>query len=139
MTVFLYGLAETGQVRRASDLAGIDHTTVYRHKMANPEFAAAYAEAMTIAADKLEGEGFRRAFEGVPEAVYSFGQVCGYVIKYSDGLLQFMLKGLKKEVYGDSIKLGGSVEITETNRSDAIAELAQQLADLGIKPPTGEG
>lgn len=63
--VFLTALQRTGNVMLSCTHAGIERTTSYRHRRADPTFAAAWAEAMGDAGDGLEAEARRRAVVGV--------------------------------------------------------------------------
>lgn len=111
-------LAETGMIRRAAKAAGIPVHRHYRWLKSDPEYALAIQEAMEQAADLLEEEAIRRARDGVKEPVYYKGEIVGYVYRYSDGLLKFLLQHLKKKVYGNRIELagegGGPVRFTLT-------------------------
>src|SRR5690554_3190265 len=98
-------LAETGMITRAAKAAGIPLSRHYQWMKSDPEYALAIREAMEQAADLLEEEAIRRARDGVKEPVYYKGEIVGYVYKYSDSLLQFLLRGLRREKYGDKIDL----------------------------------
>lgn len=98
-------LAETGMLRRAARAAGIPLHRHYKWIRSDPEYALAIREALEQAADSLEEEAIRRARDGVKEPVYYKGEVVGYVYKYSDSLLQFLLRGLRREKYGDRLDL----------------------------------
>jgi hypothetical protein len=74
-----------------------------------PEFKAAFEQAAEDATDLLEEEARRRAVEGVPEPHFYEGVACGYVQKYSDSLLMFLLKG-KREAYREKRSFGVGVE-----------------------------
>jgi hypothetical protein len=76
-------------------------STAHKHRNKDPEFRAAWEEALKIGYDILESEAIRRATLGASKPVYYKGEVCGHVTEYSDSLLMFMLKHLKKDTYGD--------------------------------------
>ena len=91
---FLEALADTGSVINAVAVAGTSRTRVYELRKLDPEFAAAWAQAEDIAADRLEDEARRRALEGVPELLVSAGKLVRdddgkpiTVRRYSDNLL----------------------------------------------------
>lgn len=67
----------------------------------------AFAEAMTRAKeeadDRLETEALRRAVEGVDEPVFHKGKVCGKVRRYSDGLLQALLRANRPGKFRESV------------------------------------
>lgn len=100
-------LAETGMITRAAKAAGIPLSRHYQWMKSDPEYALAIREAMEQAADLLEEEAIRRARDGVKEPVYYKGEIVGYVYRYSDGLLKFLLQHLKKKVYGNRLELAG--------------------------------
>ena len=51
---FLDALALSCNVKRSAQYAGVDHSTVYRRRLRDPQFAAAWSEAMAIGFDRLE-------------------------------------------------------------------------------------
>jgi hypothetical protein len=55
--------------------AAFDRRTAYAHRLADPEFAADWDDALEASIDDLEGEARRRAMEGVAEPVVSMGRV----------------------------------------------------------------
>jgi hypothetical protein len=121
---FLAVLRESGNVRLACDAAGIDRSTAYLRRQADGTFAAAWDSALDEAADLLEAEAWRRAHEGWDEPVYGRlpgkdageGQI-GIVRKYSDSLMQTLLKGHKPEKYRErqDIALSGGVQVEYVN------------------------
>jgi len=98
---FLDLLAQTGNVSQSAEAVGTTRYTVYRARKADPEFAAAWDEAVEVAVIALEDEARRRAYEGVEEPVFYKGEVCGSIQRYSDTLLIFLLKGHKPDKYRD--------------------------------------
>lgn len=58
---FLTAFALTGNVTAAAKAAGIERSTAYRAKEADPSFAAEWAEAQEVASDALEEEARRLA------------------------------------------------------------------------------
>lgn len=121
---FLTILAESGIVTTACEAAGVDRSTVYLRRDADPAFAAAWEQALEDAADRLEAEARRRAYEGWDEPVFGRvgkdqdGQI-GLVRKYSDSLMQTLLKGAKPEKYRDRQQIEhehhGSLQIEYVN------------------------
>jgi hypothetical protein len=104
-TDFITALRNSGNVRAACNAAHIDRRLAYDHREKQADFAAQWDSAIQDAADVLEAEAQRRAFNGVPEPVYYQGQQVGAVTRYSDTLLIFLLKGIRPEKYGDRIKV----------------------------------
>jgi hypothetical protein len=108
---FLAELRRRGNVSDAARAATIDRTTAYLWRKNEPEFAAAWDEAIEAAIDSLEAEAWRRAAEGVEEPV--IGRVGKdkdgivrdadglplFVRKYSDSLMNTLLKAHRPEKY----------------------------------------
>jgi hypothetical protein len=84
--VFLATLAESGIVRDCCRLAGVARSVAYETRDRDPEFAAAWADALEDACDGLAATARARALES------------------SDTLLIFLLKSHKPEVYGDRFR-----------------------------------
>lgn len=132
--LFLEELARSGNVSLAAKFAGLDRHHAYEARDADPEFAKAWSDAMDAAADLLEQEARRRAYEGVEEPVYGRisreqdGQI-GTVQKYSDVLLIFLLKGARPEKYRERRDVTASVQVSSI--SDLVARVAKGSAGDG--------
>ena len=100
---FLNELAETGNVLATAKMLNLSRRDLYRVRKEDPDFHAAWEEAMDQAADHLEAEARRRAVEGWEEPVFYQGIETGLVRKYSDTLLIFLLKGARPEKYRDRV------------------------------------
>lgn len=121
---FLASLSEQGNIRLACESEGvkIDRSTAYRLRESDPAFAAAWAAALDQAADLLEEEARRRAYEGLRRVKFDRGRPImvpvvgadGLIVRdadgnaelvpyveheYSDTLLIFLLKGVRPEKY----------------------------------------
>lgn len=97
---FLQAFRDTGNISVAAKLAGVDRKEHYRWLEAGGEYPKLFEDATDTAADGLEAEARRRAVEGIEEPVGWFkGEPGGYVKRYSDTLLIFLLKGAKPEKY----------------------------------------
>jgi len=79
----------------------ISRITAYSAKKVNPEFAAAWENALQEGIDLLEEKARQRAFEGIERNVYYQGKVVGKQKEYSDGLTMFLLKAHRPERYRD--------------------------------------
>lgn len=99
---------------------GITPPTVRKWRAEDKEFDEAYSDAEAQVTDTLEKEAIRRARNGVLEPVVSGGKVVmdpanpGEILqvrRYSDGLMQFLLKGRRREVYGDKREISAQVGI----------------------------
>lgn len=108
---FLSALAVNGgRVTDAAKRAGYASSHfVRRYRSENEDFAKQWAEALVAAGDVLVAEATRRAVDGVKEAVYYKGDVVGFISKYSDALLMFLLKGARPETYRDNVKIEATV------------------------------
>lgn len=93
-----------GTVKAACEAAGVGRTTVYEERQANEEFALAWHDIEEETTEMMEREAIRRAAEGVVEPVVSAGKHVTDVRRYSDQLLQFMLRARKPEVYSEKTR-----------------------------------
>src|ERR1700691_189551 len=129
------GLSATG----AATAAGIGRRTAYDWRKADPDFAAAWDLAVESGTDILEDEGWRRAVKGNVEPVVSMGKIVYTkdgepltVTKTSDPILQFLLKGRRREKFSDrvdqSVKLDVKVENDGRSAREVVAERLAQLA-----------
>lgn len=131
---FLASLSKLGNVRLACEASEIDRRTAYNRRGADPDFAKAWDDALDQAADLLEEEARRRAYEGVRRYKFDRGRPImvsvvgddGLAVKdkdgnlelvpyveheYSDTLLIFLLKGIRPEKYRER----GALELTGPN------------------------
>lgn len=99
--LFLEAFVKTGHITMACRAVGIDRSTEWVWRKRDPQFAALREIAGQLAVESLEDEARRRAVDGTLEPVYAGGRVCGWVPRYSDTLLMFLLKGLYPEKYRD--------------------------------------
>lgn len=97
---FLKAFAETCNITDAARLAKIARDTHYGWLGKSPGYAKRFERQRKIAGDELEAEAIRRAYTGYDEPVYYQGEVCGYIRRYSDSLMQFLLRGMMSERYG---------------------------------------
>lgn len=126
---FLAALREVPVVSRAAAACGIERRTAYVHREKDPEFAAAWDDAMEAGVDRAEQEAFRRAVEGTDKGVWHMGNLVGTERVYSDALLGLVLKARRKQVYAERTELtgadGGPVvqQVDDTTRSARVAQL----------------
>lgn len=106
--VFLASLREVPVVARACEAVGIERSTAYRRREDDPEFAAAWDDAMETGIDRAEQEAFRRAVQGTDKGVWHQGVLVGSEKVYSDSLLALMLKARRKTVYAERIEQTGA-------------------------------
>lgn len=110
--LFLATFAKQGNISGAARVAGIGRRTVYDWLHSDPAFVAKYDEAQDEAIDGLEGEAFRRAFEG------------------SDTLLIFLLKGAKPTKYRERVDVSMDVRSVIERLTPDPLERAAVLAEV---------
>jgi len=128
----LANFAECGRIDLACSAVGVSRDTHYEWLKKDPEYSKAYEAARDRAVDLLEAEAWRRAKDGVEEPIVHAGRRAVetvevpelgddgkptgktvkveralVVVRYSDQLLMFLLKGRKREVYGDKFEASG--------------------------------
>jgi hypothetical protein len=112
---FLAAYRQTASITKAAAAAKIDRGMHYRW-LANASYKKAFEAAQEEAAQTLEDEAIRRATEGTLEPVFYQGDMCGAVRRYSDGLMQFLLRGFKPQKYASRTELtgpnGGPLEVS---------------------------
>jgi hypothetical protein len=108
---FLAAFKITGRIDSAAKAAGVDRSSHYDWLREVKGYRELFEAAIAEAADALEDEATRRATEGVLEAHYYQGKPVGARRVYSDGLMMFLLRGLKPAKYRDL----QSVEVTGKN------------------------
>lgn len=95
--VFLQEFARSGLVGASAIRSGVSDDTVRSHRdpkrnTYDPEFCEAYDRAQSIFREGLVSEAYRRAVEGWLEPVYQKGECVGEVRRYSERLLEMLLK-----------------------------------------------
>lgn len=97
--LFLKVLAASGVVQVACRKSGVARETHYKWMRNDPSYPGRVVDAMDDAADILEEEAIRRAYEGVDKPIYHNGKVVDIVKEYSDNLLMFTLKARRPEKF----------------------------------------
>ena len=140
--IFVEALRITGNVSESARRAKIDRKLAYTWRRDDPDFADDWADAENQAADALEAEARRRAVEGWDEPVYRGDgeKPAGTIRKYSDRLLEILLKGHKPQfaqarmvVAGDPnapLELNLSVE----ERAARVAAILDAARKRGTQP-----
>src|ERR1035441_2234043 len=93
---FLAAFVQCSSVTRAAQAAGVCREMHYEWLETDAKYAAAFEAVRDQAAQVLEDEAVRRAYEGTLKPVYYVGQLCGVQREYSDGMLQMLLKGMRR-------------------------------------------
>jgi hypothetical protein len=104
---FLQEFAACGTVTRASRAAKVGRRTVNDWLERDAAFRELYEDALEEAVDMVEDEARRRAIKGTLKPVYQGGVKVGTIREYSDAMLAMILKGRRKEVFGDRHELTG--------------------------------
>ena len=97
---FLAAYRESGVVSLAAHAAGVDRTTPYARRKADPAFAQAWADAEEQATDVLVAEARRRALDS------------------SDALLIFLLKSHRPAIYREKFDVTHRGPIADDHRPD---------------------
>lgn len=92
-------------IREASRVANIDHTTAYKRRETDKAFAKAWDKALSDACDAAEAELYRRGVLGIEKPV-TVAQQREVITEYSDTLLMFMLKA-HREKYREKHEVTG--------------------------------
>ncbi len=111
---FLQSIRLKANVTLACQEVKIARQTAYERRVNNPEFAAAWDDAMEEGADRLEAEAWRRAVEGSERPVFQCGKKVGSIREYSDTLMCLLLKGHKPAKFRERV----SNEISGPNGSE---------------------
>ena len=126
--VFLAAFATNGNVRQSCALAGIARSTITEWRT-DARFAACFETARAESVDRLEQEARRRAIEGIEKPVFYKGKPVGVIREYSDGLLQFLLKG-HSALFRDRTSV--TVEHTLEELVSASYQAPSPVPDVGL-------
>lgn len=121
MLVFLAGLRKYGTVLEGCKISGIDRGTAYLWRKKWVWFDRQWTDALEDAADSLEKSAMER---------------CTPIDSKSDGLLQFMLRGMRKVKYSDRLE---TVEERVTRATVAFTgvDWFDEDEDEDAEPDTG--
>jgi hypothetical protein len=141
---FLSVLRQTGNVGVAAETINVYRTTPYQWKRKDPAFAKQWDEALDAAADIVEAEVRRRAVEGFEEPVFYKGEVVGYVTRYSDRMLELLMKALKPEKFREKaipdgqivIQIAGVEEIKRLREEQPWSAEVEAAEEAEWKPVT---
>lgn len=126
--MFLEVLGKTANVTEAARSAGIGRMTAYDWRAADEAFAKAWDDALEVSVDALEAEARRRAVEGWEEPVFQGGKDVGTIRRYSDRMLEILLKGHRPK-----FRENQRIEVSGPNGGPVVT-----VVDLvrGLTPPT---
>lgn len=102
---FIAAIRETGNISEAVKLAKIPRSTAYQWREKDEAFAKQWDEAIEEATDTLEREARRRAIEGWDEPVFYKGAEQGRIRKYSDRLLEILLRAHRPEKFRERVQV----------------------------------
>ena len=140
--IFLKCYEETGSITKAAEAAQIDRAMHYRRLKKDPKYKAAFEASHEIAVEGLEEEAHRRAVLGIEEPVFWQGMLCKHkdsktgrivtttVRKYSDSLLQFLLRGAKPQRYRERFQADVTANINVTKFKGSLEELLATYRNL---------
>ena len=138
---FIGALADSGSVRRAADVVGMDTSSAYklRRSSEGAAFAAAWDAAIQQAANVLIDEAFERALNGADEPVYDrHGERIGVRHRRSDAMMMFLLRKHFPDRYGDlnRDRVASPATSTETRAVlSAVPPVAETMIALGPVQP----
>jgi len=117
--MILDGIASGLFLSEISQELDISVNTIRLWRQADKEFDENFTDAESVVTDSLEKEAIRRARNGVLEPLVAGGKVVidpstdepMQIRRYSDGLMQFLLKGRRRDVYGDKREVDAKIGI----------------------------
>lgn len=136
---FLAAFSRTGTISHAATAAGIDRRN-HNIWLTDPVYRRAFLQAKEEANDYLESEARRRAVEGVDEADgYWYDKESnsfkpkGFVRRYSDTLLIFLMKGAMPDKYRERIENTNLFKVDPKSLSpEQLDVLAEHLLKQSI-------
>lgn len=131
---FIENLSRGWTVTAAAKATKISRRGVYFWRDEDPDFAAAWDDAIAAGNEMLEQEAYRRAVEGNMRPVFIKGEMVGEVREYSDHLLMFLLRGRKPETFGNRVDLTSKGESLASHFARAL--LAEDADHGGDSTPS---
>lgn len=99
-------LRQIRSVSHAAEAIGYSRRMVYHWRQQDPEFRQAWDEAWEFVVDELEMSLMSRAVEGYSRPIYQTGRLVGYEQVHHPQLGIFMMKGNRRDKYGDKVQVG---------------------------------
>lgn len=125
--VFLQRLAVHGVVIKACEESEMNREYAYHLRSTRPDFAKAWEDAIAVFVERAEAELHRRSIEGYMEPVYYRGELVGEIRKYSDRLLELLLKANSPEKYRERVDLNAKVTNVPSDIDAEVARLVEEL------------
>lgn len=138
---FLDVVRVTGNVSAGARAAGVTPAQAYGLRKKDNEFRMTWDSALEGALDDLEGALRSRAVAGVEKPVYYGGKQCGASVTYSDNLGMFLLRGRRKEIFGDG-KLASpgdpaaEGDVADLSPRERLMAKLQQMSESGGQTQT---
>jgi hypothetical protein len=129
---FFAVLAETCNVTRACETAGVGVTTVYRRKKENAEFRGGWMAAIAIAYQQLELVLLERAFNGV-EKLVKLGSGETTVMREDSNSLAIALLKMHRDTAADA-----EFEVPEDEIEEVRERLIRKLQRMRERDAGGE-
>jgi hypothetical protein len=130
---FIEVLRDTCNVSEAARAIGVSRGYAYQYKGEHADFSCLWDEAEQEAVDAVEMEARRRGVEGWEEPVFYKGEQCGTIRRYSDRMLELLLKAHRPEKYADrkvfTGKDGGPVAMS-------FLQLVEEIQNEPSLPPS---
>jgi len=128
---FLEAVSAGWSVSHAADRADVHRRRFYELAKADGEFAAELRDAVQTGTHALEDEARRRAVDGVDEPVFQGGELVGHVRRYSDRLLEFLLKKRDPSYRERSeVTVAGGIELRTPEMEAALSRFNQTVERL---------
>lgn len=141
------GIRDGLWISEISEQIRVGTGTIADWRQQDTEFGDLYREAESAFVDTLEREAIRRAMHGVADVVISGGKVVmdprtltdedgpKPLLRrtYSDGLMMFVLKGRRRDVYGDKLETDNTHKINVDGAREQLAAKLRQAA--ASQPP----
>lgn len=137
--VFLRAFANRGIVRDGCVAAGTSWGMYTRWRDKDEAFNEACQHAEMLAADRLEAEAHRRAYDGYDKPVIYQGAITDTYTEYSDSLMQTLMKGYKKDKYRDRTEHSGSVGRPMTLDAETKESVVSSILGMIENKPDPEG
>ena len=126
---------------KACEVAGVARSEHYRW-LRYRRYAARFREAEEHAIQALETEARRRAMVGIEKPIFYKGQAIAHIRAFSDGLLMFLLKAKRPDIYRDRGPSGpGPVVPSSPPPADArvLTRLSRDILEQALVELTDAG
>lgn len=140
---FLDELRRTGRWAHSAEAVGVHYNTVYLHRKKDPAFEAECTAALEYFRDVLVEAAVTRAVDGIEETIYNKdGEITGTRIKYSDRLLELLLKRHDpkfRDSHQIDVKVDAQVGVLLVQAPSADSASWKDRFDGKQLPPRGQG